>query len=172
MILLQLYFSFLKIGAFAFGGGYAMVPLLQNEIVGSHEWITAAEFADLMSVAQITPGPIAINSATFIGYQVGGVLGSALATVAVVTPSMLIIFALVRMLMIYGDTSIVKQIFSGVKPQVIALIAAAAIGIANMAFASIEDLIIGITAAVGLYVCKLHPIAVIGLCAGAGLWLH
>ncbi len=172
MILIQLYLSFLKIGTFAFGGGYAMVPLLQNEIIASRGWITSAEFADLMSVAQITPGPIAINSATFIGYQVGGVAGSALATLAVVTPSILIIFVLVRMLMIYGDTPVVRRIFRGVKPQVIALIAAAAIGISNMAFASVEDLLIGATAALGLFVCKLHPIAVIGLCAGAGLLLH
>ena len=172
MILLQLYLAFLKIGAFAFGGGYAMVPLLKEEVVTNNQWITSAEFADLMSVTQMTPGPIAINSATFVGYRIAGVLGAALATLAVVTPSLIIIFALAKLLMTYSDADVVKQIFSGVKPQVIALIAAAAYGIGQIAFHSWEDWLIGAVAAITLYAFKLHPVAIISLSAAAGLLLY
>ena len=96
MILLQLFLSYLKIGFFGFGGGYAMLSLIQNEVVVRHAWMTNAEFSDIVAVSQITPGPIAINSATYVGYSVGmqtgyiwcGVLGSVIATFAVCLPSL------------------------------------------------------------------------------------
>ena len=96
MILWQLFLSYLKIGFFGFGGGYAMLSLIQNEVVVQHQWMTNAQFADIVAVSQITPGPIAINSATYVGYSVGiqtghiwcGILGSVIATFAVCLPSL------------------------------------------------------------------------------------
>ena len=96
MILLELFISYLKIGFFGFGGGYAMLSLIQNEVVVQHGWITAAQFTDIVAVSQITPGPIAINSATYIGYAVAGFWGSVVATVAVRLPSLTIMVVLTK----------------------------------------------------------------------------
>ena len=90
-ILFQLFFSFSKIGAFAFGGGYAMLPLIEHEIVINHHWITYNEFIDIIGISQMTPGPIAINASTFVGYKVGGVLGSITGTIGVVTISFILV---------------------------------------------------------------------------------
>ena len=92
--LLSVFFSFLKIGAFTFGGGYAMIALLENEFVQKKKWIDKDEFLDMAAIAESTPGPIAINSATYIGYRIAGVLGSTVATIAVVIPSFVIIYAI------------------------------------------------------------------------------
>ena len=96
MIYLQLFLSYLKIGFFGFGGGYAMLSLIQNEIVEQRGWITASEFADIVAVSQMTPGPIAINSATYIGYSVAGVCGSVVATFAVCLPALTLMLLITR----------------------------------------------------------------------------
>src|SRR5690554_6415833 len=90
-ILLQLFASFFKIGAFSFGGGYAMLPLLEKEFIDKHNWLTTADFIDILAISEMTPGPIAINSATFLGYNVAGILGAIVSTLAVVLPSFIII---------------------------------------------------------------------------------
>jgi len=91
MILLKLYLAFLKIGTFGFGGGYAMLPLIQKEIVDKNAWLSQTDFMDIIGISQMTPGPIAINAATFVGYKTGGFLGSILATLGVVTTSFILI---------------------------------------------------------------------------------
>ena len=96
MIYLQLFLSYLKIGFFGFGGGYAMLSLIQNEIVVQQGWLTDAQFADIVAVSQMTPGPIAINSATFIGYKTAGIMGSAFATLGVCLPSFIIIYIICK----------------------------------------------------------------------------
>ncbi|NLV89566.1 MAG: chromate transporter, partial [Tissierellia bacterium] len=88
--LIKLFISFFKIGAFSFGGGYAMLPLIKEEIIDVHGWLTNTEFIDIIAISEMTPGPIAINSATFLGYKVAGVLGSVVATIAVVLPSFIV----------------------------------------------------------------------------------
>ena len=90
-ILIQIFLSFLKIGAFSFGGGYAMLPLIEREIVNNHNWITYKEFVDIVGISQMTPGPIAINSATFVGFKVSGILGSITGTLGVVTFSFILV---------------------------------------------------------------------------------
>src|SRR5690554_4086258 len=90
-ILINLFLSFFKIGVFAFGGGYAMIPLIEREIVKSNNWIRPSEFIDIIGISQMTPGPIAINSATFVGYKIGGVMGSIFATIGVVGFSFILV---------------------------------------------------------------------------------
>ena len=105
MIYLQLFLSYLKIGFFGFGGGYAMLSLIQNEIVEQRGWLTATQFADIVAVSQITPGPIAINSATYIGYTIAGFGGSVVATFAVCLPSLTLMLKLTSFFLRYRENS-------------------------------------------------------------------
>lgn len=125
MIFLQLFISYLKIGFFGFGGGYAMLSLIYNEIVLQQGWITAGEFADIVAVSQITPGPIAINSATYVGYAVAGFWGSVLATVAVCLPSLTIMMAVSIFYLRLKDSIVLKSIIASMKPVVVAMILSA-----------------------------------------------
>ncbi|MBQ0101399.1 MAG: chromate transporter [Firmicutes bacterium] len=124
---LDLFLSFLKIGAFTFGGGYAMIALLENEFVSKKGWIDKDEFLDIVAIAESTPGPIAINSATYIGYKVGGVLGSTLATLGVVLPSFAIIYAISLFFDAFLGFKVVKSAFKGIQACVIYLILSAGI---------------------------------------------
>ncbi len=135
MIFLQLFYSYLKIGFFGFGGGYAMLSLIQNEIVVQNGWITNAEFADIVAISQITPGPIAINSATYIGYTVGageggilfGILGVLVATITVSLPSLTIMVLLTKFFMKMKNNKIMAGAMMGMSPVVIGTIIAAAL---------------------------------------------
>lgn len=135
MIFWQLFISYLKIGFFGFGGGYAMLSLIQNEIVVRHGWMTGSEFADIVAVSQITPGPIAINSATYVGYTVGaqtgtvwgGVLGSVIATVAVCLPALTIMLLITRFFIRLRNNPLIEGAMRGMRPVVIGMIAAAAL---------------------------------------------
>lgn len=128
MIYLDLFTTFFKIGLFTFGGGYAMISLIQNEVVVNHEWIDAAEFTDIIAISQMTPGPIGINSATYIGYAVTeSVWGSALATFAVCLPSFIIILLIAFLYKQFKENRWTEAALRGIKPVVIGLIASAAI---------------------------------------------
>ena len=132
MIWLQLFYSFFKIGLFGFGGGYAMLSMIQGEVVTRHEWLTPQEFTDIIAISQMTPGPIGINSATYIGYTAtGSVWGSALATFALVLPSFIVMLILYRFFMRYHDNRHVTDTFAGLRPAVIGLIASAALVLMN-----------------------------------------
>ncbi len=135
MIFWQLFITYVKIGFFGFGGGYAMLSLIQNEVVVQHAWMTNAEFADIVAVSQITPGPIAINSATYVGYTVGaqaggdwcGVLGAALATFAVCLPSLTLMLLITRFFLRLQHNLFVEGAMLGMRPVVIGMIASAAL---------------------------------------------
>ena len=135
MILWQLFLSYLKIGLFGFGGGYAMLSLIQHEIVVQHGWLTASEFADIVAISQITPGPIAINSATYVGYTVGaqagsvwlGVAGAMVATTAVCLPSLVLMLLIARFFMRLRDNRWMEGAMRCMRPAVIGMIAAAAL---------------------------------------------
>lgn len=128
MLYLQLFLTFFKIGVFGFGGGYAMISLIQAEVVANHGWISAAQFADIIAISQVTPGPIAINSATYIGYTAtGSVWGSALATLGVCTPSLIIMLIASHFYLRMKDNSYVSQVMKALRPVVIGLILAAAL---------------------------------------------
>jgi len=130
---LELFYTFFKIGLFGFGGGYAMLSLVQYEVVEAHQWLTAGEFTDIVAISQITPGPIAINSATYIGYQATGgtVPGSVIATVAVCLPSVIVMALICRFFILFKNNKYVVAALSGMNPAAIGLIAAAAILLMN-----------------------------------------
>ena len=120
--LLKLFLTFLKIGAFTFGGGYAMIPVFQKEAVEKNGWVTDDDILEIIAIAESTPGPIAINSATFIGYRTCGVLGSAVATFGVVLPSFLIILLISFVLQQFQEIPVVQYAFNGIRAGVLALL--------------------------------------------------
>lgn len=119
---LQLFITFFKIGAFTFGGGYAMIPLIQREVVEEKEWITDDDILEIIAIAESTPGPIAINSATFVGYRVCGFWGSFFATLGVVLPSFIIILVISAILNEFQNITAVKYAFNGIRAGVLALL--------------------------------------------------
>ena len=132
MIYLQLLWVYLKIGLFGFGGGYAMLSLIQYEVVEHHQWLTSQEFTDIVAISQMTPGPIGINSATYIGYTAtGSVWGAALATTAVCLPSFILVLLVSRFLLKNHNNPYIKSIFMGLRPVVVGLIASAALLLMN-----------------------------------------
>ena len=118
----KVFAAFFKIGAFTFGGGYAMIPLIQKEAVENHGWVTDDDILEIIAIAESTPGPIAINSATFVGYRAGGVLGSACATFGVVLPSFVVILAISYILRGFQDIPAVQYAFNGIRAGVLALL--------------------------------------------------
>ena len=126
---LQLFISFLQIGALSFGGGYAAMPLIQHQVVTLHGWLSLSEFTDLITISQMTPGPIAINSATFVGTRVGGFWGALCATTGCVLPSCLLVSLLAWAYLKYGHLSIIQDVLSSLRPAVIAMIASAGFSI-------------------------------------------
>ena len=129
MIYLQLFWSFLQIGSFSFGGGYASLPLIQKQVVEIHQWLTMNEFVDIITISQMTPGPIAINAATFVGMRIGGLLGAVTATLGSVTPSLIIVLTIAYFYFKYEGLRVVEGILQGLRPAVVALIASSAIAI-------------------------------------------
>ncbi len=134
MIYLELLWSFFQIGLFSIGGGYAAMPLIQNQVVDTHPWLTMTQFADIMTIAEMTPGPIAINSATFVGIQVAGLPGAIIATVGCVLPSCVIVMTLAYVYYRFRSLTLVQGILAGLRPAVIAMIASAAISLLILSF--------------------------------------
>lgn len=136
MIFLELFYTFLKIGLFSFGGGYGMLSVIQGEVVTRHGWLSAAEFTDIVAVSQMTPGPIGINSATYVGYTAVlnsgapewlAVMGSLVASFAVMLPSIVLMLVVSRFFMEYSKHGSVETVFKGLRPAVVGLIASAAL---------------------------------------------
>ena len=173
MIYLELFLSFFKIGIFGFGGGYAMLSLIQSEVVVSRGWVTSSEFADIVAISQMTPGPISINCATYIGYTASGgsVLGSALATLGVCSPSL--IFMLIASLFYskLNGNPYIKSVMRSMRPVVIGLIAAAALILMNREnFIDYRSVLI-FAAALAAVWFKVNPLIVISLSGVAGFFL-
>ena len=190
MIFLTLFLTFFKIGLFTIGGGYAMIPLIQSEVVGNHKWITESQLLDIFAVSESTPGPFAINTATYVGSLMGdeyGVLGSILgaicATLGVVMPSFIIILIVARFYEKYKQSKIVRGCMSGLKPAAVGLIAAAilsAVGDAlNPVGLALEKLVVSpdFYVAIGIFALtvtlafwkKVHPLWLILLSAALGI---
>ena len=134
MIYLQLFLSFLQIGAFSFGGGYAAMPLIQNQVVQLHSWLSQSEFTDLITISQMTPGPIAINSATFVGTRIAGIPGALAATAGCVLPSCILVTLLAKIYLKYRNLSLLQGVLKSLRPAVFAMIAAAGASILVNAF--------------------------------------
>lgn len=187
MLYLQLFWSFFQIGLFSIGGGYAAMPLIQNQVVDLHHWLTLSEFTDLITISQMTPGPIAINSATYVGYSVGvqtghtwcGILGSAIATFAVCLPSLTLMILVARFFMKLKGNRLVEGAMRGMRPVVIGMIAAAALLLIFPHGDNPDDrnfidawswVLFG-----GVFVGswrKVNPILLIVLSAGAGILIY
>ena len=133
MIYLELFWSFFQIGLFSIGGGYAAMPLIQNQVVDIHPWLTMTQFADIMTIAEMTPDPIAINSATFVGIQIAGLPGAIVATVGCVFPSFVIVMSLAYIYYRFRGLNMVQGILAGLRPAVIAMIASAGISLLILA---------------------------------------
>ena len=181
MIYLELFWSFFQIGLFSIGGGYAAMPLIQNQVVDIHPWLTMTQFADIMTIAEMTPGPIAINSATFVGIQVAGLPGAIVATLGCVVPSCIIVLTLAYVYYRFRGLSIVQGILAGLRPAVVAMIASAGLSLLIMALygeRSIPtevfrfDLIALVLFAAGFLVLrkwKPNPLWVMAGCGAAGV---
>lgn len=168
-VIIKLFLSFLKIGVFGFGGGYAMLPLIEREIVNNHHWISYKEFIDIIGISQITPGPISINSATFVGYKVSGFWGSLWATLGVITFSFILVSIATHYIMKFKESKIMKSVLLGMRPALIGLIISAFLSLAKESYHDIKSIIIGILIMALLLSKKLHPIIIIMLSGILGI---
>ena len=143
MIYLQLFWSFIQIGMFSFGGGYAAMPLIQGQVVTDHGWLTMSEFTDLITISQMTPGPIAVNSATFVGLKIAGIPGAVVATLGCILPSCVIVSLLAYLYVKYKNMEVMKTILAYLRPAVVSMIAISGISILISSF--FKESIIGIS---------------------------
>lgn len=134
MMLLKLFWSFFQIGLFSIGGGYAAMPIIQHQVVELNGWLTMVEFGDVVTISQMTPGPIAINSATFVGTRIAGLPGAIIATIGCVTPSVIIVLTLAFIYYKYRNLSIMQGVLTGLRPAVVAMIASAGLTLTILAF--------------------------------------
>lgn len=170
-LLWRIFVSFLKIGPVTFGGGYAMIPLIEREIVTNRKWIREEDIADIFAVSESIPGAIAINSATFVGYRVAGVKGAVAALLGVLLPTFLIVLGLCIAFLQVRDNPKIVAAFHGIRPAVVALIVYAAIKIGHTAVIDKTTLVTVVVAAAFLMVFHLHPVAVIAGGALIGILL-
>lgn len=166
----QLFCSFLKIGSFTFGGGYAMVPLIQEEVSRKRGWIAEEEFLELLTLAQSAPGPIALNTSVFVGYKIKGFWGSVAAIMGVVVPCYVIILIIAIYFTDIRNNHYVDSAFKGMRPAVIALIAAPIFGLAKGM--GVVSWIIAVTAALAVWQLGVTPILFIVLGAVGGILFH
>ncbi len=181
MIYLEIFISFFQIGLFSFGGGYAALPLIKSQVIEIHKWLNLAEFADLLTISQITPGPIAINAATFVGTKVAGFPGAVIATVGCVTPSFIIVMLLSYFYFKYKNLSSIQGLLKGLRPAVVSLIASAGFSIlmlaifktegttiANMKLSDINFISIFMVA-IGVFMLRKYKADPIGVMIGTGI---
>lgn len=185
-VLFELFYTFLKVGLFSFGGGYGMLSVIQGEVVTRHAWLTSAEFTDIVAISQMTPGPIGINSATYVGYTAAmnatgspavAVAGSLLASFAVMLPSFVIMLTISRYFMKYSKSKAVEAVFGALRPAVVGLIASAALLLMTVEnFGSptestlqfVVSVLLFIGAFVATYRFKVSPIVIVIVCGAIG----
>ena len=183
MIFLQLFYTFFKIGLFGFGGGYAMISMIQGEVVTRHEWLSSNEFTDIIAISQMTPGPIGINSATYVGYSAVvnagyshavGILGSTIATVSVVLPSFILMVLISKFFLKYQKHPIIASVFERLRPGVVGLLAAAALVLMNREnfgtynWQILTSIILFAGTFIASYRYKVNPILLIVICGIIG----
>lgn len=180
MIYVQLFLTFLKIGAFTFGGGYAMLPLIEEEVL-AHQWMDIESLINFVAVSESTPGPFAVNISTYVGFETGGLLGSFLATLGVTLPSFIIILLVARFYLKFKNSKIVNGCMTGLRPAVIGLIGSAVISVgatvmnnslaqtATLGYAPVIATCVIFVIMLGLQYKKIHPIIIIGLSAVLGI---
>lgn len=181
MIYLQLLLSFIQVGLFSVGGGYAAMPLIQAQVVDQHAWLSLSEFTDLVTIAEMTPGPIAINAATFVGTRLAGPLGAIVATLGCILPSLIVVSIMSYIYARFSASGGMQSVLSCLRPTVVALIASAALSILTvvvfaggiMNFASINwiGLLLFAGALLLLRLKRLNPILVMAMCGAANVIL-
>ena len=182
MIYLQLFNTFFKIGLFGFGGGYAMLSMIQGEVVTRYDWVSTQEFTDIVAISQSTPGPIGINAATYVGFTAtGSIWGSVIATFAVVLPSFILMLTISKFFLKYQKHPAVEAVFSGLRPAVVGLLASAALVLMNVenfgsptddTYTFVISIIIFLVAFIGTKKYHANPILMIIACGIAGLILY
>ena len=189
MLFITLFYTFLVIGLFGFGGGYGMLSLIQHEVVKSHQWLSSAEFTNIVAISQMTPGPIGINSATYCGYTAvhnatgnmgWGILGSVTATFALMLPSFVLMIIISKMFLKHMQSPLVQNVFKFLRPAVVGLLAAATLLLCNEEnFSSpttdkwhfATSVLIFMVTFVAIKFLRINPIKMIGVAAVAGLFL-
>ena len=184
MVYLELFWSFFQIGLFSVGGGYAAMPIIEHQVVELHGWMTMQEFVDIITISKMTPGPIAVNSATFVGIQIAGLPGAIIATLGCIFPSCIIVLTLAWVYSRYRNLSVVQGVLGGLRPAVVAMIASAGLSILvlslwNGAAVSLNpadldwvSLLLFVGALFALRRWKLNPIYAMLACGGVGLVLY
>lgn len=168
-LLLQLFMAFFKIGGLTFGGGYAMLPMFKKELVEKHSWCTEEDILDYYAIAQCTPGVIAVNTASFIGYKKKGVWGAIFATLGVVTPSIIIITIIAAFINHFADNQYVAHAFSGIRVAVCALVSVTVFGLFKKNVKDILTALLAISAFVVTYFFGFSPIIAVFVAAAAGI---
>ncbi len=174
MIYLKLFLTFFKIGLFSFGGGYAMLPMIKNEIVNMNGWLTLIEFTNIVAISQVTPGPIAINSATYVGYTVTqNVFGAFVSTFGVSLPSIIVMLILCKFVLKFKDNMTLKNAFKGLRPTVVGLILAAAVMLINKVnFIDYKSVVIFLVSLFLFLKYNLNPILMLLGSAIVGLLIY
>ena len=173
MTYFNLFLVFFKVGLFSFGGGYAILPLMQHEVVDVNKWISFREFMDIVAVSQITPGPISINLATHVGYRIGGTLGSTITTTSVILPSIIIISLIVIFLKRFSKLLVVQRVFKSLRITVVGLILAAGIALfVKENFIDYKSYIIFTSVLIGGLLFKIGSITLVILSGLAGAILY
>ncbi|MFC1687277.1 chromate transporter [Patescibacteria group bacterium] len=170
MLLLKLFWVFAKIGIFTVGGGYAMIPFVQKEAVEINKWVSKEEFLEILSLDTVTPGPLAVNLSTFVGYKVNGIVGALVATLGVILPSIVIVILVAAFFYAFRTNKIVQAVLQGLKPAVVALIAVGIFSlIQGKAIIDFRGIIILVVVFVGVAVFKIHPIWLVVASGLAGI---
>ena len=157
----ELFLVFFKIGAFTFGGGYAMVPLIKNEVVGKRKWLNDSEFMDMLALAQSAPGPISLNTALFVGNKRMGFKGSLFSAFGIILPSFIVILVIAIFFTQFKGNPVVERIFKGIRPAVVALIAAPLLQLGKSADIHLKNIWIPISAALLVWLLGVSPIYII-----------
>lgn len=168
-ILIKLLVTFFKIGLFSFGGGYAMIPFMQREIIDNNGWLVDSEFVDIIGISQMTPGPVSINSATFVGYKVYGIIGSIFATLGITLVSFILVSIASKAMDKFKESKILKAALLGMRPVLIALIINAFVSLATEAYTDVKSVILTLIIGGCLLSKKVHPIVTIVIAALLGI---
>lgn len=168
-ILMDMFITFFKIGAFTLGGGYAMLPIIQKEVVKKKKWIGETEFLDMVAISQSAPGPLAVNISAFVGQKMKGLMGLITSTLGAILPSFIIIILVASVFLGIENSPVVQRVFQGIRPAVVALIAVPVISMGKTAKVNKKNFIIPLSAAVLVAVFKITPIYVILGAAAIGI---
>lgn len=177
MIYLELFWSFVQVGLFCVGGGYASMPLIQAQVIDVHGWLSISEFIDIFTISQMTPGPVGINAATFVGMKVAGFLGAIVATLGFVTPSFILGIILAKLFFKYGNIGVIKGILNGLRPAVVALICSAGMSFIFLALFNTEKMPInvadidylGLFVLIVVFIAVRKKVGIIKILAGSGV---